>query len=117
VAGAVRRLITQQGAEYTVRNASGGGGGRDTPDYSDDGTLRAVLERRGLPRTVTDSAGEDIETDLELRAVPDDGVAIQSAGVADGYPTKLVHPDGPVYRVVDDHPEDGGVRILTVVRE
>lgn len=117
MAGAIRRLITQQGREYTVRNATGGGGGRDTPSYDDDGTLRAVVERRGIPKTFTNSAGEDVEADLELRAVPDDGVTIQPAGAADGYPTKLIHPDGRVYRVVDDHPEDGGVTVLTVVRE
>jgi hypothetical protein len=115
--GASRRLIKQLGESYTVRNATGGSGGRGTPGYSDDGTLVAVMERRGLPRTVTDSAGEDIEADLELRAVPDDDITIQPAGTADGYPTKLVSPDGRTYRVVDDVPDDGGVTVLSVVRD
>jgi hypothetical protein len=115
--GATRRLIQQAGTDYTVRNATGGGGGRDIPSYQDDGTLRATIERRGLPRTVTDSAGEEVEADLELRAVPDDDVTIQAAGTADGYPTLLVHPDGQTYRVVDHHTEDGGVTVLTVVRD
>jgi hypothetical protein len=113
--GPAQRLIATMGRDYTVRNATGGGGGLDTPSYSDDGTLTAVLERRGMPRQVTDSNGEAVDADLELRAVPDGAVTIQPAGVADGYPTTLVHPDGPVYRVLDKQFEDGGVHVLTVV--
>jgi hypothetical protein len=115
--GADRRLIKSLGKVYTIRNATGESGGRGTPDYSDDGDLRAVLERRGLPRTVTDSSGDDVDADLELRSVPDDDVTIRAAGEADTYPTLLVHPNGQTYRVVDDRPEDGGVTVLTVVRD
>jgi hypothetical protein len=46
--GPAHRLIRSEGAEYTVRNAPGGGG-RDTPDYSDDGIVVGVLEQRGMP--------------------------------------------------------------------
>jgi len=115
--GPALRLIQTHGREYTVRNATGGSGGRDTPDYADDGTLVGVLEQRRMPQTATDSAGEDVEADLEIRAVPDDGVTIQPAGTADGYPTELLHPDGPTYRVLDEFPEDSGVTVLTVVTD
>lgn len=114
--GSVQRLIQKMGVEYTLENATGGGG-RDTPDYSSDGTLVGVLERRGMPRTVRDSAGAEVEADLEIRAVPDDSTTIRGAGAADGYPSRLVHPDGPRYRVLDDFPEDSGVTVLAVVRD
>jgi hypothetical protein len=113
--GAPHRLIQSVGETYTVRNASGGAGGRDRPNYSDDGTLVGVIERRGLSRTLADSAGEEIDADLELRAVPDDGVSITPAGQTDSYPTKLVGPNDTTYRVLDSHVEDGGVTVLTVV--
>lgn len=113
--GPAQRLIRKQGREYTVRNASGPSGGRDSPDYQDDGTIVAVLEQRGRPRTVSLSSGEDVESDLELRAIVDDTTTIREPG--DGHPTKLVHPEGKVYRVVAETPEDGGVTVLTVVRE
>lgn len=115
--GPVQRLIQSQGAEYTVRNASGGGG-RDTPTYSDDGSLVAVIERRGLARTVTGSDGSDVAADLELRAVVDDTTTIREAGSSSGYPTKLVSSTtSVVYRVVDSYLEDGGVTVLTVVED
>jgi len=114
--GPIQRMIAKQGAEYTVQNATGGGG-RDTPDYSDDGTVVGVLEQRGMPRTVTDSSGTDIESDLEIRSLPDDSVTIREAGSADGYPTNLVHPQGQTYRVLASFPEDSGVTVLTVVRD
>jgi hypothetical protein len=113
--GAIRRLIARQGRTYTVRNASGGSG-RGGGDYQDDGELVAVLERRGRPRTFSDSAGEDIDADLELRAVGTEDVTIRPAGDAGEYPTVLVHPSGQTYRVVDDHVEDGGVHVLAVVQ-
>lgn len=114
--GPIVRMIKKQGVEYTVRNADGGGG-RDTPDYSDAGTVVGVLEQRGMPRTVTDSSGTDVESDLEIRGIPDDSVTIREAGSADGYPTKLVHPQGQTYRVLATLPEDSGVTVLTVVRD
>jgi hypothetical protein len=114
--GPIVRMIKKQGAEYTVRNADGSGG-RDTADYSDDGTVVGVLEQRGMPRTATDSSGTDVESDLEIRVIPDDSVPIREAGSADGYPTKLVHPQGQTYRVLATMPEDSGVTVLTVVRD
>lgn len=113
--GPVLRLIKQQGSEYTIRNASGGGG-RDVPNYSDDGTIVGVIERRSrAPGTASTSAGEEIDSTLEIRAVVD-GQTIREAGEAD-YPTKLVHPDGRTYEVVASFPEDSGVTVLTVVRD
>lgn len=114
--GPAQRLIRKHGATYTVRNATGGAGGRDTPDYADDGTeIVGVLEQRGMARTVTDSNGEDVEADREIRAVIDASVTIQPAGTADGYPTVLVHPNGQAFRVLDRFPEDSGVDVLAVV--
>lgn len=116
--GPAYRLIQSQGNEFDVHNATGGTGGRDTPDYSSDGTVVVgVLEQRGMPKTMKDSAGEDVETDLEIRAVPDDNVTIQTAGTADGYPTKLIHPSGQAYRVIDAFPEDSGVTVFRVVTD
>jgi hypothetical protein len=111
-------MIAKQGAEYTVQNATGDGG-RDTPDYSDDGSIVGVLSQgsAGMPRTVTDSSGTDVESDLEIRSLPDDSVTIREAGSADGYPTKLVHPQGQIYRVLATTLEDSGVTVLTVVRD
>lgn len=114
--GPAQRLILARGSDYTIRNASGGGG-RDTPNYSDDGTLTGVIEQRGMPRTVTDSDGTEIDADLEIRSVPESGTTIREAGESGGYPTKLVHPDGQTYRVLATHPEDSGVTVLTVVRD
>lgn len=114
--GPIERHIRQQGVTYTIRNASGGGG-RDVPSYTDDGTLTGVLERRSQAQVTTDSAGEEVQTDLELRAIPDSSLSIQPAGSADGYPTILVHPDGYVYRVVDVFPEDSGVTVLTLIED
>lgn len=113
--GPAARLIQSQGKEYQLRNASGGGG-RSTPDYSPDGTLVGVLDRSGMPQTVTLSDGTEVETDLEIRAVPG-GQTLRPAGDADGYPTYLDHPNGSEYRLVDVHEEDGGVSVLTVVED
>lgn len=112
--GPVKRMIASQGSEYTVRNASGGGG-RDTPDYSDDGTLTGILERRSRPSVETLSSGEEIASELEIRAV-DIGPDIVGAGDSD-YPSKLVHPSGQTFEVVATYPEDSGVTVLTVVRD
>lgn len=112
--GPSQRLIQKFGKEYTIRNATGGGD-RDLPTYSDDGTLTGVLERRGRPRTVTDSAGTELEADLEIRAIVESSTTIESAAATDSYPTKLVHPNGTTYRVIQDHEEDGGVTVLPVV--
>jgi hypothetical protein len=115
--GPAARLIQSVGREYTIRNASGGSGGRSTPEYSDDGSLAGVLENRSRPATTTDSAGEDVESDLEIRAVPGDDVTVRPAGTADEYPSKLVHPNGHTYRVLDEHKEDGGVTVYAVVTD
>ncbi|WP_323190457.1 hypothetical protein [Halostella sp. PRR32] len=114
--GPVARMIQSRGSEYQLQNASGGGG-RDTPSYADDGTIVGVLESRGMPQTVTNSDGQEIETDLEIRAVPDDTTTLREAGSADGYPTLLEHPSGKTYRLLDTLPEDGGVTVLTVVED
>ena len=115
--GAIARLIQSQGKEYQLQNASGGGG-RDTPSYSAGGAIVGVLERRGRPQTATDSSGTEVETDLEIRAVPDDETMLRPAGSADGYPTLLEHPTLLAeYRLLDVHEEDGGVTVLTVVED
>jgi hypothetical protein len=113
--GPIVRHIDRAGSDYQVRNASGGGG-RDAPSYSDDGTIRAVLEQRNSPARTTDSSGTDIESDLEIRALTE-GVTIREAGSANGYPTKLIHPNGRTYQVLASHPEDSGVTVMTVVRD
>lgn len=115
--GPIARMIQSQGVEYTVRNAMGSGGGRSTPDYATDGTFVGVLESRGMPQTATDSDGTEVETDLEIRSVPDGDVDLIPAGSAEGYPTRLDHPDGRTYRLLDRYTEDGGVTVLTVVSE
>jgi hypothetical protein len=113
--GPIVRHIDRAGSDYTVRNASGGGG-RDAPSYSDTGTIRAVLEQRNSPARTTDSSGADVESDLEIRALTE-GVTIREAGDSGGYPTKLVHPNGRTYQVLASHPEDSGVTVMTVVRD
>lgn len=114
--GPISRMIKRQGRQYTVKNADGSGG-RSTPSYEPDGTLRGVLESRGMPQTATDSDGTEVETDLEIRSVPDDETTLRPAGSADGYPTLLKHPTGAEYRLLDRHEEDGGVTVLTVVED
>jgi len=114
--GAERRMIKSSGKEYTIRNASGTSGGRDIPNYTDDGTLWGVLGSTS-PSATTDSAGTEIEADLEIRAVYDtSSTTIRGVGES-GQPSKLVHPNGTVYRVLDHHDEDGGVTVLSVARE
>lgn len=114
--GAALRLIRKLGREYTVRNATGGSGGLDTPDYADDGTvIGGAIERRSRPQAMADSAGEDVDGEAQIRIIPKDGVTISPAGGEGSYPTRLVHPDGVVYEVVDTFIEDGGVHVLTVV--
>lgn len=115
--GPIARMIQSQGVEYQVRNDTTDGGGRSTPSYSDDGTFIGVLESRGMPQTATDSDGTEVETDLEIRSVPDADVDLIPAGSAEGYPTLLDHPDGRTYRLLDRYTEDGGVTVLTVVSE
>lgn len=110
--GAIESLIQHEGEDYTVRNATASGA-RDAATYSDDGTIRAVLEQRSRPRTVTDSAGTEIEADRELRAIVDSGQTLRTAD-ADNPPSKLVHPDGPTYRLLDRHYEDSAVDVLLV---
>lgn len=113
--GAAQRLILARGTEYTVQNAAGGGG-RDVPNYGDDGTLTAVVEQRSMPRTFSKSEGTEIDADLELRAVVESGTTIREAGESGGYPTTLVGPS-KTYRVVHRHPEDSGVTVLTVTED
>lgn len=115
--GPARRLIESQGREYGVYNAAGDGRGIESPDYGSapDTTIVGVLEQRGSPRSVSRSSGEDVESDLEIRAVVDDSVTLRGAGA--GHETLLEHPSGQRYRVLGVLPEDSGVTVLTVVRE
>lgn len=114
--GPYRRMVQQRGREYEVRNATGGGGDRTVPSYPEDpdATLVGVLERRSRPTVETLSSGEEIETELELRALTD-GVEIQERDETET-PTRLTHPDGPTYEVVARYPEDSGVDVLTLIR-
>jgi hypothetical protein len=114
--GPQTRNIRQRGKTYTIRNASDSNSDRTVPSYSDDGTLVGVLERRSQPTVVTLPSGDEIETELQLRAVIDSGTTIVEAG-SDDYPTKLDHPSGLTYRVLVRHPEDSGVDVLSVERE
>lgn len=114
--GPLERMIRQRGEEYTVRNATGGSG-RESPSYSDDGSVTGVIERRGQPRVTTDSAGEDVEVDLEIRVADTSGTTITESGASDSYPTRLIHPDGNEYVVLEAHPEDSNVTVLSVVRD
>lgn len=114
--GAIIRMIKSQGRDYVVHNATGGGG-RTTPNYTDDGTLTAVLESRREPRTVTNSDGTEVMIELEMRAVPDEDTTLRPAGDADGFPTLLEHPTGVMYRVLDIYEEDNGVTVLSVEEE
>lgn len=113
---AVSQLIAEVGWEYDVLTASDAGG-RDIPSYSSAGTLVGVLERRGRPRTITTSAGEEVDVDTEIRTTNENDISITPAGTADAHPAKLKHPNGTEYRVVDTHPEDGDVTVISVVRD
>jgi hypothetical protein len=112
--GPAQRLIKSEGVEYTVRNASGGGG-RDAPSYDADGSLTGVLERRTRPSIELVSSGEEVASELEIRTV-DPTPQIVGQGESD-YPTKLDHPSGRTYEVIATYPEDSGVLVLTVVRD
>jgi hypothetical protein len=113
----VRRLIRDRGTRYTVRNADRDTtrGARDTPSYQDAGTIVGVLQR-GDPRpdVSVDSDGTEIEGELQLRCV--DPAGVREAGNADGYPTRVRHPDGRTYRVVASYLEDSGVTVLSLER-
>lgn len=115
--GPERRLIKQMGKDYTVKNASGGSGGRELPSYSGSNTVTAVLERRGMPKAETQSDGTEVETDLELRAIVPSGMTITPAGESSNAPTKLEHPNGTMYRVLATHEADSGVDVLTVMED
>lgn len=112
--GAEKKAIEAVGKQYAVRNSVGSErDGRSSPDYADVGQLTGVLERRSTPTTVTLSSGEDVEIDLEIRAVdPEPNIIGQGNS---NYPTKLTHPNGDAFEVVDTIPEDGGVTLITVV--
>lgn len=117
--GPLTRHIEARGSDYTVRNASRsatGNDGRNAPSYSDDGTIRGVLEQRDRAERVTDSSGAEVESDLQVRALAA-GVTLYEAGDSGGYPTKLIHPNGRTYQAVATHPEDSGITVITVVRD
>jgi hypothetical protein len=112
-----RRLIRDRGTRYTVENADRDTtrGARDTPTYRDDGTIVGVLQR-GDPRpdVSIDSDGTALEGELQLRCI--DPAEVREAGSADGYPTRLRHPDGRTYRVEASYREDSGVTVLSLER-
>ena len=112
--GPAYRLVQKFGKTYQIRNATGSSA-RESAGYTDDGTIKGVMEQRGTPTTVTDSSGQEVEASIEIRCIID-GQTIIPAGVADTYPSVVIHPDGTEYRVMDKLPEDGGVDVLTVVR-
>lgn len=116
--GNLYRQIEKQGVEMEIHNAVGGGG-RTMPDYSEDaadGVKKMVSEQRGMGRTVTDSSGTEVEANLEFRHIPDeDDPDIIPAG--DDQPTRLKHPSGVLYRVMDIYREDSGAEVLTVVED
>lgn len=114
--GPIGQLIAEEGKEYDVLTASDAEG-RDIPSYSSAGTLMGVLERRGRPRTVTTSAGEEVDVDTEIRTTNENDISIMPTGTRDSHPAKLKHPNGTEYRVVDTHPEDGAVTVISVVRD
>jgi hypothetical protein len=114
--GPQARNIRQRGTEYDVLNASDANADRTVPSYSKTATLIGVLDRRTQPEVVELSSGEEVETTLQLRAVPDSSVTLVESG-NDDYPTKLDHPDGLTYRLLVKYPEDSGVTVLSLERE
>lgn len=131
--GAAYRLIRKLGTEFDVQNATRDpgpttieedetstqsqtytSGDRTTPTYEPVGTVRATLEERRTPGTERDSSGEEVDHDLELRAVDVD-VELFEAG-DDDWPTRFVHRSGTVYELVASHEEDTGVMVLAVRR-
>lgn len=113
--GAIRRVIRSQGVEFDVRNASSSSGDRTTPSYADDGTVMGVTKTSTGPTVETTSAGEEINVDLEIRAIIDGTTTIVDAGTTEN-PTKLIHPDGYEYQVLAVYPEDNNVAVMTVTR-
>jgi hypothetical protein len=115
--GPAQRHIRQRGTEYEVRNATGSGSDLDMPNYSKTNTLVGTLEQRQrTPSVEGQSSGEDIDRELEVRAVYDTSqVTIREQGESD-YPTILRHSSGRDYRVIATHPEDSGVTVIAVER-
>ncbi|WP_331232693.1 hypothetical protein [Natronorarus salvus] len=113
---AQKRMIQRLGKPVTVRNATGGGG-RTLPEYEADGEIAMIKERRGMPRTLTDSDGSETEVSIELRCVPDGADPELSPAGEGSQPTLLDHPEGTTYRLLDTHVEDGGVVVLSVVED
>jgi hypothetical protein len=115
--GAERRGIKANGRAYQIRNATDANTDLELPGYSDDGELVGVLERRNTPDVDTSSKGDEIVTDLQLRAVYDSSQTTIREATADDWPTKLVHPNGDVYRVRVTLREDRDVTVLSLERE
>lgn len=114
--GATYRTILKMGKTYTIQNPTGGSGGTDTPDYEEDGAITGVIERRSIPQFFTDSAGIERETDVQIRSViRDDSLTFYEMGEENQYPSRIIHPDGRQFLLVDKFPEDKGVSVLTVV--
>lgn len=114
--GAIGRMIQSLGKEYTVLNADGDTGDRQTPNYTEDGTIFGVLESRSRPATEATSSGEEVSADMQIRTLNADDITLVEQGEFD-YPTKFEHPDGYTYELIADQPEDSDVTVLIVVRD
>lgn len=130
--GAAKRMIRKLGQPIDVYNAAGGGGGRMMTDYDfdlePDGTVRMIFEQRSQSRTVTNSSGSEVESDLEFRCVIsdvgyDDEYGDESTGdpqiitAGDGAATILEDPNGNRFRVLEAFLEHSGVLALAVVED
>lgn len=116
--GVIEQLIEEEGKKYKVRNAPSSATSRSAANYTDDGSIVGVINQsRSTPNPMTKSDGTEIEPDLEIRAVVDSSQTLRPAGTDDGEPSKLVHPNGNKYRVLDIHEEDSGVTVLPVIKE
>lgn len=110
---AVADMIERLGRPYEVRNADDSGADRTVETYQQTGTLTAVLETVSGTQVI-DSSGTEVEANSQLRAVPD-GQTLREAGADAGSATRLVHPDGRAFEIVNEHVDDSGVTVLTVV--
>lgn len=114
--GSIDRLIRKTGVTITVRNSGRSGDARETPNYSDDGEMEAILERRSRPQEVQTSAGETVYSELQLRALPESTITLAEPGDSDYWPTRFSHPNGRTYELVAEYTEANGVSVLNVVR-
>lgn len=113
-----KKIIRKVGKDVEVVHPSGGGG-RSFPTETSQGTVRMVVEQRGMAKTVTDSSGTDHEVDIEFRAVPGAGdpeISGPGEGDVDGA-VLLNHPDIGTFRVVRTFVEDVDVLVINAVED